>query len=194
MLVPDDLNSLTWPPWYRVKPEVDSTKNHQKRTPEGESEPGQWLLASPADFQAIKEFLGKKEHFSVNDDIAEEAFIEAAERKVDAGRMLLVYVRSGESVAFAYLTRMSEKTGKLEEYGVFRKGMGIGREALEQLCCWIKQRSVQNRLSLNVVRENSVAMRLYEKQGFVRVSTIKNGWTNRNGKKVDIHQYEKRLV
>jgi len=67
--------------------------------------------------------------------------------------------------------------GVLPEY----RGKGIGRAILEKMIAWIKKETKVERLQLTVYADNEIAIKFYEKLGFVKEGLFKNYAKSFNG-------------
>ncbi|MDM5338250.1 GNAT family protein [Fictibacillus enclensis] len=98
----------------------------------------------------------------------EKAFIEECQEK---GNMYTAIEKQGEVIGIARILRgelaMKRHTGMFRTWINSKgQGLGIGKEVMDYSIAWAKRNELY-KISLTVFSENTVAIKLYEKAGFV---------------------------
>jgi len=98
---------------------------------------------------------------------------------------LWVFRVDQRAVAYVYMTELTTRLPKVDEFGVFERGQGFGKAALSSLAAKIAQTPEYEKLWLNVVDGNDNALNLYRKVGFGEEKFIAKGWKTRSDRVVD---------
>jgi RimJ/RimL family protein N-acetyltransferase len=126
--------------------------------------------------------------FSVSE---EEDFVRNAREQDNS--ILLVCLDRDAIVAVAGIHgQQFRKFRHCAEFGVSVRreywGKGIGQQLTKRIINWSKENSVIKKISLHVNAENEIAIKIYEKLGFIREGTLTNDFFY-EGRYIDTHIY-----
>lgn len=95
----------------------------------------------------------------------------------------LVWREDGEVAAFVLLLKMTNPHGVVEAKTIAaaRPGEGLGRRLVPALMDWVFENTGANRLELDCSTANTRALRVYDREGFVREGVVREVYRLEDG-------------
>ena len=144
---------------------------------------GTWQTPTDEELLRIRDMMEDAQFYDAIARVPDDALNAALAGSKDTA--LWVFHVDQKAVAYVYMTEMSTRLPKVDEFGVFERGLGFGKAALSSLAAKIAQTPEYEKLWLNVVDGNDNALNLYRKVGFGEEKLIAKGWKTRSGRVVD---------
>lgn len=96
----------------------------------------------------------------------------------------LVWREDGEVAAFVLLLKMSNTSGVVQAKSIAaaEPGKGLGRRLVPALMDWVFENTGANRLELDCSVANPRALRVYEREGFVREGVVREVYRMEDGR------------
>jgi len=94
-----------------------------------------------------------------------------------------VWRERGEVAAFVLLLKMTNPHGVVEAKSIAaaETGTGLGRRLVPAIMDWVFENTQANRLELDCSTQNPRALRVYEREGFVREGVVREVYRMEDG-------------